>query len=271
MKKNADRKKTYVEPEEQYIAPAKEKPPFQMNPAIVLVIILALFTGYLFLKVQKLEKAGGTVAGTQTQTVGQAATQAQQPQAPQQNLDAIPPVTDKDHIQGSKDASIVMVEYSDFECPFCKQFHPTMQQVMHEYGDKVAFVYRHYPLSFHQNAQKEAEASECIAEQGGNDAFWKYVDDVFTRTTSNGTGFALDQLGPLASELGLDQTAFQTCLDSGKYTKLVQDEEVGGQKTGVQGTPGTILIGKNGKKDFVAGAYPYDQVKAKIDALLKTQ
>ena len=126
-----------------------------------------------------------------------------------------------------------------------------------------------YPLPFHQNAEKEAEASECINELGGNDAFWKYTDAIYERTTSNGTGFALDKLGPLAAELGLDQTAFQSCLDSGKYASLVKANQDGGVKAGIQGTPGTIIIAKNGTRSLIPGALPYEQVKPMIDAALK--
>lgn len=121
----------------------------------------------------------------------------------------VPPVTQKDHIRGNPKAKVVLIEYSDLECPFCKRFHPTMQQVMNTYGDKVAWVYRHYPLSFHANAQKEAEATECAAELGGGKAFWTYLDKVMERTTAGGTGFALDQLAPLAKEIGLNDVKFR--------------------------------------------------------------
>lgn len=144
-----------------------------------------------------------------------------------------------------------------------------MQQVMKEYGDRVAWVYRHYPLPFHANAPKEAEASECAAELGGNDAFWKYTDAIYERTTSNGTGFALDKLTPLAKELGLNEAKFKQCLDSGKYAKHVQEDMAGGSAAGVSGTPGTIIVAKNGKKDLIGGALPYEQVKSMIDAVLK--
>lgn len=226
---------------------------------VILLIVLSFFTGYLFFKVQNLQQ-GGTAQGAPAQ---------QQPPAPALNLDEIPKVTKDDHIRGSINAKLILVEYSDYECPFCKSFHPTMQQVIEAYGDDVAWAYRHYPLSFHQNAQKEAEASECIAELGGNDAFWRYTDIIFERTQSNGTGFALTDLKPLAEELGLDGIKFQQCLDSGKYTSKVTDELNDGAKGGIQGTPGTVIITKDGKRDLIGGALPFDQVKTQIDGLLK--
>ena len=235
---------------------------------LILFAVQIVFSGYLFFRLKTLEKKG--IVGV-AQAAAPTAPGAAAPAGPEPTADtsAMPAVTDADHIRGSKDADVVMVVYSDYECPFCKTFHPTTQQIMTDYGDKVAMVFRHYPLSFHANAQKEAEASECVAEQGGNEAFWKYTDTIFERTTSNGTGFALDKLQPLAEELGLDGAAFQSCLDSGKFAKKVADDMAGGSKAGVSGTPGTILVSKNGKRDFVSGAYPVESVKAQIDALMK--
>ena len=144
-----------------------------------------------------------------------------------------------------------------------------MQDLMKTYGDKIRWVYRHFPLSFHANAQKEDEAIECVAELGGNDKFWEYVDKIFERTTSNGTGFALDQLGPLAAEIGVDKTQFQSCLDSGKYTQHVKDDIADGTTGGVSGTPSTFLIDGSGKSQLIVGAQPIESFKTAIDSALK--
>lgn len=237
--------------------------PFQKIMPLV-VIVLVFFLGYFYSQNQSLKaqsKAG--IAGTEQ------AAQPTYPPQPTPDLKSIPPVTDKDHILGSKNADVVLVEYSDYECPFCKTFHETVNKILDEYGDKVALVYRHYPLPFHANAEKEAEAAECINELGGNDAFWKYTNTIFERTTSNGTGFALDKLGPLAAELGLDETTFQKCLDSGKYADLVKKDMDGGQKAGIQGTPGTVIVPKKGERTLIPGALPFDQVKQMIDQAMK--
>lgn len=235
-----------------------------ITPILVILLLVASFLiGTLYTKVQTLEK-GSVVARTAQDGGNQAALQP-----PAQVAAKKPEITSEDHIRGNKNANVALVEYSDLECPFCKRFHPTMQQVMKEYGDKVKWIYRHYPLSFHANAQKEAEASECAAKLGGNDAFWKYVDAILERTTSNGTGFALDKLVPLAKENGLDESKFKTCLDSGEFTQKVKDQTEKGTQEGVTGTPGTIIIDAKGNTQLVPGALPFDQIKPMIDAVLK--
>ncbi len=144
-----------------------------------------------------------------------------------------------------------------------------MKQVMDTYKDDVVWVYRHFPLSFHANAQKEAEATECANELGGNDAFWKYTDAIFERTTAGGTGFPLENLAPLAKELGLNEAKFKSCLDSGKYTKHVQDDMSGGSAAGVNGTPGNIVVNlKTDENRIISGAVPFASFKTAIDALL---
>ncbi|MBI3963547.1 MAG: DsbA family protein [Candidatus Kerfeldbacteria bacterium] len=181
----------------------------------------------------------------------------------------VAPIADDDHVRGGDDPQVYLIEYSDFECPFCKRFHPTMQQALTEYGDRVAWVYRHFPLNIHANAQKEAEAAECANELGGNDAFWTYTDKIFERTTSNGTGLALDALAPLAGELGLDQGKFQECLDSVKFAAHVTEDYAEGTTAGVNGTPATFLVKKDGTSQLLSGALPYAQVKQAIDQALQ--
>ena len=231
-------------------------------------IVLAFAVGILWQKVQLLEKGYPVVAGAKAGGNGVLSGNAAQPPAPQAAAKK-PVLTDDDRIRGNKDAKVAIIEYSDYECPYCKRFHPVMLQVMNEFKDKVKWVYRDFPLSFHQNAQKEAEAGRCIYELGGVDAFWKFTDAVFDRTTSNGTGFALDKLGPLAKEVGVDQAKFQSCLDSGKYTKAVQEQEAMGVSEGVTGTPGNIILAANGDTQLIPGALPFEQLKPMIDEALK--
>ncbi|MBI2018120.1 thioredoxin domain-containing protein [Candidatus Daviesbacteria bacterium] len=176
-----------------------------------------------------------------------------------------------DHIRGNKNARILLIEYSDLECPFCKRFHPTAQQAVSEYKGQVAWVYRHFPLDqIHSKADKEAEATECAAELSGNDGFWKMTDKIFEVTPSN-NGLNLDDLPKLAAQVGLDQNKFKACLDSGKYAAHVEEDYQSGIKAGVTGTPGNILLDtKSGKTIAVPGAVPFEQLKPAIDSLLQS-
>ncbi len=237
------------------------------NTIIVVMLIVAAFViGSLWTKVNYLEK-GGSAGGTNPQQAGNAPDSGTQPEAPQKAAKK-PEVTDKDWFRGGENAKVTLVEYSDFECPFCQRFHPTMTQVMKEYGDKVKWVYRHFPLSFHANAQKAAEASECVGKLAGNEAFWKFTDLYYERTTSNGTGFALDKLADLGAEAGASKQAVQSCLDSDEMAQKVKDQMAKGTEEGVSGTPGTIIIDGKGETQFINGALPFDQVKPMIDKAL---
>lgn len=232
---------------------------------VVLLVISAYLIGSLKTKVEILEDRSSLVPSQVTAPQAP----APQPQSLPEKAPDVPKVTKDDKVRGDRDAPIALIEYSDLECPFCKRFHPTAQQVVDEYKGKVMWVYRHFPLSFHQNAQKEAEASECAYELGGNDGFWKYVDAIFERTEAGGTGFAVDKLTPLAKELGLDEAKFQECLDSGRYTKKIAEEMDAGSKAGVTGTPGNILLNvKTGDTRLIPGAVPFEQVKESIDQMV---
>ncbi|MDA9982133.1 DsbA family protein [Gammaproteobacteria bacterium] len=181
-----------------------------------------------------------------------------------------PVSAERDHIRGNAEAEISLIEYSDFECPFCKRFHPTAKQLVKAYDGKVNWVYRHFPLSFHNpGAQKQAEASECANELGGNDIFWTYNDSIYERTTSNGKGFPVDNLIPLAVELGMDEQQFKECLDSGRHADRVKEDFVEGSSIGVTGTPGNVLrSNRTGKALMRPGAQPFARLKADIDGLL---
>ncbi|HEX6439509.1 MAG TPA: thioredoxin domain-containing protein [Candidatus Binatia bacterium] len=177
----------------------------------------------------------------------------------------------RDHIYGNSNAPISLIEYSDFECPFCKSFHPTAKAIVKAYGGKVNWVYRHFPLSFHNpGAQKQAEAAECANEFGGNEAFWKYTDSIYERTTSNGKGFPLSELVPLAKEIGLDENRFTRCLESSKYAARVKEDLDEGAKIGITGTPANILFHhETGTAVVKTGAQPLESFKPDIERMLK--
>ena len=180
------------------------------------------------------------------------------------------PSADRDHIRGNPEAVISLIEYSDFECPYCKRFHDTAKKLLAAHGDELNWVWRYYPLSFHNpGTQSESEAAECAAELGGNDAFWSYTDAIIARTTSGGKGFAADKLTPLATELGLDGPAFQQCLDSGRHADRVAEDLKEGVSIGITGTPGNILFNnETGEVRLLSGALPEAAFEASITELL---
>lgn len=170
-----------------------------------------------------------------------------------------------DHITGAKNAQVVLVEYSDFQCPYCQKHYPAMKRIIQEYGNKVAWVYRHYPLSFHQNAQIAAEGSECAAEQG---KFWEFADILSAKGQGDGTGLTPPDLEKYARDLGLNSEKFDSCLAGKKYASKVNADFASGGAAGVDGTPATILIDKNGNQKLIPGAISYEELKAKVQAAL---
>lgn len=187
------------------------------------------------------------------------------------DLDAMRAVTANDHVRGDLKAPVMIVEYSDTECPFCKRFHETMKAVIKKYDGKVAWTYRHFPLAeLHRKAQKEAEASECAGKLGGHGMFWSYIDAVYAATPSN-DGLAESELPKIAGNLGLDVAKFNTCLESGEMAKRVDADKADAMATGGNGTPWNILIGPDGKKYPINGAQPMEEIAKMIDLVLSTK
>ena len=184
------------------------------------------------------------------------------------SISDIVPVSPEDHIRGNPNAEIKVVEFSDLECPFCKRFQPVMEQLLSAYGDKMAWVYRHDPIAqLHPKAFHEAVASECAAEQGGNDTFWKYIDGVFQVTPSNNQ---LDpaQLDVIAKNLGLDMQKFDSCLSSNRYDQKIQSQMSDALKTGPQSTPYSVVIINGRPVASIDGAYDFAGAKQIIDSAL---
>ena len=170
--------------------------------------------------------------------------------------DQVAEVTDEDHRKGPADADIIIVEYSDFDCPFCSRFHDSMNELV-ESADDVAWVYRHFPLEqLHPQAEYVALASECVNDIAGEAAFWSFTDGYFAaRGAQDGT--AHNVLVPrLASEAGVTPAELQSCIDSGRTQADVQADIDNAIATGGRGTPWSILIGPTGKTYPINGALP---------------
>ena len=188
-----------------------------------------------------------------------------------QTAGKIRPVSPNEHILGNPNAKVIIVEYSDTECPYCKQFQSTLHQVISDYGasGEVAWVYRYMPIAqLHPRSEKEAEAVECAGQLGGESAFWKYLDEVYSVTPSN-NGLDPTELPKIAADVGLNVSAFNSCWSSGKNAQIVQADYQDGVQAGGNGTPFSVLVNtKDGTQTPIEGAYPYAQLKTMIDALL---
>lgn len=164
---------------------------------------------------------------------------------------------DDDPMKGSKDAKVTLIEFTDYQCPFCGKARPTVKQLISDYGDKIHYVLRDFPLSFHPFAKKAAEAADCAGDQG---KYWEYGDLLW----ANQGALEVKDLKKYAGDLKLDQAKFDECLDSGKFTPEVEKDIEDGSNAGVSGTPSFFINGK-----AVTGALPIEKFKEIIDAELK--
>lgn len=183
---------------------------------------------------------------------------------------------DDDPVLGDKNAPVTIVEFSDYECPFCKRhYDQTHAQLLKNYIDtgKVKLVFRDLPLSFHDPmATTEAIAANCAREQGGDSAYWKLHDTMFEKTTSNGSGLTKDQLNQFAAAQGLNEANFKACVDSEKFKDEVAKDLADAGAAGASGTP-SFVVGKSGGQEvegkLIVGAQPYAAFQSEIDSLLK--
>jgi len=159
--------------------------------------------------------------------------------------------------RGPTNAPVTIVEFSDFQCPYCGREYPVIERLMKEYDGKLRLVFRHYPLDFHPFAQKAAEAGACAQDQG---KFWELHDKMFT----NQGKLAVADLKGYAKSLGMDAPKFDKCLDSGEKKALVDDDLKAGSAAGVNGTPAFFINGI-----FVNGAQPYEHMKQAVDRELR--
>ena len=156
-------------------------------------------------------------------------------------------------VRGNPKAPVTIVEFSDFQCPFCVRARPTVARVREVYGDRIRWAFRHYPLDFHPLAQKAGEAAACAGEQ---DRFWQMHD----RLWANSSKLDVPELKAHAQALGLDSSAFAGCLDSGRHAGLVERDMRAGQEYGVSGTPAFFVNGRP-----LIGAQPFEAFQQVID------
>lgn len=242
------------------------------NFSLVLIILAVFITGFAFGSMWKENKILGakdvqpTAAAPQKNQPADSANSGTQ-QAALQNM---PEITNSDHIKGAQDPVVTLVEYSDYDCPFCTRVHPTLQRIVDEYPNQVAWVYRHYPLdAMHPNARKAAELSECIAEYAGNNKFWEFTDEIYARKENDTNITALDNLYELAAEIGVNRSQIQNCVENEEMADVVDAHFKGGNAAGVRGTPAIMVVPQKGDYELLAGAQPYEQFMKIIEPLLE--
>ncbi len=192
------------------------------------------------------------------------------PKAPPKIADPslVRPVSANDHILGNPAAPVVIVEYSDFDCEFCKSFHSTLHQIIANEGadGDVAWVFRHLPLSqIHPNALSHARAAECVAQAAGNNAFWKFSDELFANQPANPARY-----GEFASKAGVSGDAFALCLTDTASTvnARVEEDRQNGLDIGAQGTPYSLILVEGKAPVVINGAYPYEAMKQLVEQAL---
>jgi len=227
---------------------------------VILLLVFSFLLGMTTMKLQYTEE-----------TLNRAIAQAPQAQNEQNPGSVLGETVNVDAgslpMLGSEDATVTIIEFSDFQCPYCKRFYDeTYSQIKKDYVDtgKVRLAYRHMPLAIHPNAQDAGEASMCANDEG---KFWEYHDTLF-ESFDTWNGLPLESLSQglttLATQLSLDGDSFAECLASNKYEEAVKEDMAAGAQAGVTGTP-TFFI--NGKP--LVGAYPYDTFKTIIEEELK--
>lgn len=178
----------------------------------------------------------------------------QKPERPTYNVQA-----GDSPIYGDPNSKVTIIEYSDFQCPFCKKGSDVISEIKKHYKDKVKIVFKNFPLPFHIHAQKAAEASLCAFDQGG-DNFWKMHDAMF----GDQAKLSVEDLNKTAINLNLDGKKFADCLKSGKNEAKVLADLEEGKKVGVKSTPTFFINGK-----IINGAYPFETFKEIIDESIK--
>lgn len=190
------------------------------------------------------------------------------------DLSAIPAISDSDHLRGNTQSKVSVVVYSDFECPVCHNFHPILSEVMEKYSGKINWTIRHFPLSFHPNAQKLAEASECVAKYGSNQAFWQFADTVFAEMTagtiyadSSRTTVSDEKILSLAQAAGANRQQVASCLANGEAKEKVSQDFNAARQAGVNGTPNIVILAGD-KGEVIPGMVPAEQLSTTLEKYL---
>lgn len=224
---------------------------FELNPSISIIIAGVIIAGAIvfvnrYPAAQPAAAAAGTTASAN-----------------------VPAPSSSDHIVGSPTAPIVLVEYSDFQCPYCQMIYPELKDIVSKSNGGVAWVMRNFPLyQIHPNALPAANAAECITAQLGNSAWWQFADDDFANQSAIGTSFFSAE----AQKLGANMTQYNACIAASTYQTKIEGQIAEAENNGGNGTPYTVVINtKTGKQYPVSGAVPEAQLQSVIQEALGSQ
>ena len=223
----------------------------ELSPSVAILIAGIIIAGAIFFT----NNAKPTSAGGE----------ANKPAAQVVDASSIRKPSADDHIIGSPSAPIVLIEYSDFQCPFCEVIYPTLKKIVDESKGQIAWVYRHLPLnSIHPQANPSANASECIAAQLGNNGFWQFAESLFNNQSQLSPAYYTQ----LAQQLGANMTQFNQCVSASTYQNRIDLDAQEVNSIGGTGTPYVVVLNtKTNKAAVIPGALPYAQAMSVIKSV----
>jgi protein-disulfide isomerase len=226
----------------------RKLPSIELTPSVSIIIAGVIIAGAIIFANQHPGASSGQVPAANAQGTTASAN--------------VPAPSASDHIIGSPSAPIVLVEYSDFQCPYCQMIYSSIKQLVSQSNGQVAWVMREFPLyQIHPQAMPAANAAECIAAQLGSTGFWEYADAVFNNQSSLSASYSAS----LAKQFGANMTTYNTCITNSTYLNNIQTETADAEASGGNGTPFTVVINtKTGKQYPISGAVPLAQIQAVI-------
>lgn len=251
--------------------------PFLIPLSIIIASGIIGLSLYFGMQNSGTTSADGTTTAT-TQPTTPTPTAAEQPSAAApEDTSATTTIAENPILGDPSQATIAIVEYSDYECPFCKRhFEQTYPNLKRDYIDtgKAILVFRDFPLYFHDPlATQQAEAAHCVHDQGGDEAYFAFHDQIFETTSSGGNGMQADQLYSLAEAVGADRDEFANCFENNQFADKVQASIQAGQAAGISGTPGFVVgrIQDDGNTivgERISGAYPFEYFQEVLESYL---
>lgn len=233
--------------------------PSESKKSLNISIPAAIITGAAIIGLALFLALGPNSANNQKQG-------AQKKTTPTSIPSSIASVKDGEFVRGGATAKVIVIEYSDSDCPFCKQFHDTMKTIVTDYKGEVGWVYRLFPLNMHPNAKTEAVAIACAGELGGGDAFWSYVDTVMN-VTLNPDAKSNEVLTTFATQSKVDAKLFDACMEEGN-TATIDIATAEADAIGARGTPFSIIVNtQTGKQVIVPGAMSLESMKGAIESV----